>query len=75
MHVLLSINVTGSDKRVKFCTFSEFSFLNVYNSKTIAAMDLNFGKIILSSSYYIRKEFRAPLISSVGGASVCVDHI
>ena len=30
-------------------------------------MDLNFGMIIFLSSYYTRKEFRAPPISGVAG--------
>ena len=38
-------------------------------------MDLNFGIIILPSSYYTHKEFRAPPISCVGGASERVDRV
>ena len=38
-------------------------------------MDLNFGMIILPSSYYTRKEFRAPPIYCVGGASAHVDRV
>ena len=41
----------------------------------IAATDLNFGMINLSSSCYTRKEFRAPPISGMGGASTCVDCV
>ena len=38
-------------------------------------MNLNFGMNILQLSCYTRKEFRAPPISGVGGASERVDHI
>ena len=49
----------------QFRAFSEFSFLKVYNSETRAAIDLNFGMIILPTSCYTRKEFRALPISGV----------
>ena len=38
-------------------------------------MDLNFGMIILLSSCYTCKEFQAPPISGVGGATTRVDRI
>ena len=38
-------------------------------------MDLNFDIIILPSSYYTRKEFRAQPISGVGGVSTCINRI
>ena len=44
------------------------------NMESIAATDLKFG-IIVSSFCSIRKEFRAPPISSVGGVSMHVDRI
>ena len=41
----------------------------------IAAMNLNFGMIILPSSCYTHNEFRALPISGVGGASARIDDI
>ena len=35
-------------------------------------MDLKFGMIILPSSYYTRKEYRAPPTSGVGGVSASI---
>ena len=68
--------MVGYEKRDhNYGAFSEFSFLNVYNLESIAATDLNFGTIILSSSYYTRKKFQAPLISGVGEARAHIDRI
>ena len=52
-----------------------FLFLNVYNSETIAAMDLKFGVIILPSSCYTCKQFRASPTSGMGVVSLRVEHV
>ena len=72
-----SLYVTGSEKGTTSCYSRNFIifFFNAYISGTIAATNLNFGMNILPSSCYTRKEFRAPPISSMGGAQSCVDRI
>ena len=52
-----------------------FKCLIIINCRTIAAMNLNFGMNILPLSCYTRKEFQAPPISGVNGASELVDRI
>ena len=47
----------------------------ILKHETIAAMNLNFGMNILPSSWYIRKEFRAPPISGMDGAHGRVDRV
>ena len=48
---------------------------NAYNLESIAATDVNFGVMILTSSCYTGKEFRAKSTSSLGGASARVNHV
>ena len=48
---------------------------NAYNLESIAATDFNLGVMILTSSCYTGKEFRAKSTSSLGGASARVNHV
>jgi len=43
--------------------------------ESVAATDFNFGVMILTSSCYTHKEFRATPTSGLGGASAQVDRI